>query len=126
MIVLDTSALLFWTLDPLRLSIAARQSIDSTDRLIVSAISIWEIALKVKQSRLEIHPAIDEYIEGLAKLDRLEIEPVGVETWVSSMNFDWEHRDPADRVIVATALRHKSPLVTSDRVIRDFYAATVW
>jgi PIN domain nuclease of toxin-antitoxin system len=94
--------------------------------LIVSSISIWEICLKVKQSRLEIHPPIDEYIEGLAVLDRLELEPAGVATWMSSVNLDWEHRDLADRVIVATAMLHDSPLVTSDRVIRDFYADTIW
>jgi PIN domain nuclease of toxin-antitoxin system len=89
MIVLDTSTLIFWTIDPLKLSRAARQAIDSADRLIVSSISIWEICLKVKQSRLEIHPPIDEHIEGLAVLDRLEFEPAGVTTWVSSVNLDW-------------------------------------
>jgi len=126
MLVLDTSALLFWTIDPLRLTRAARQAIDSANRLIVSSISVWEISLKIKQSRLEIGLPIDEYIEGLAKLDKLELEPVDVTTWVSSVNLDWEHRDPADRVIVATAMLHSCPLVTSDRVIRDFYADTIW
>lgn len=126
MIVLDTSSLLFWTLAPSMLSAAARQAIDSADRLTVSAISIWEIALKIKRSKLEIRLSIDEYIEGLARLEKLEIEPVDVATWVSSVNLDWEHRDPADRVIVATAMLHSSPLVTSDRVIGDFYKDTVW
>lgn len=126
MVVLDTSALLFWTIDPLKLSSVARQAIDSANQLIVSSISVWEISLKVKQSRLEIGLAIDEYIEGLAKLDRLKLESVDVATWVSSVNLNWEHRDPADRVIVATAMFYRCPLVTSDRVIRDFYADAVW
>lgn len=126
MIVMDTSTLIFWTIDPLKLSGAARQAIDSADRLLVSSISIWEICLKVKQAKLEIRPAIDEYIERLAELDRLALEPVGVTTWVRSVNLDWEHRDPADRVIVATAMLYGCPLVTSDRIIRDFYADAVW
>ena len=52
MIVLDTSALLFWTLDPAQLTPAAAQAIEQADRIVVSSISIWEIALKVKRGSL--------------------------------------------------------------------------
>lgn len=38
--------------------------------------------------------------------------------WIQSLALDWEHRDPADRVIVATALHRGVPLVTKDEAIR--------
>ena len=126
MIVLDTSALLFWTLDPLKLSPVARREIDATERLMISSISVWEIALKVGQAKLEIKPTIEEYVAGLIRLDRLAIEPVDVATWLASVALDWQHRDPADRVIVGTAMLHDCPLVTSDRTIAEFYTHTVW
>ena len=54
MIVLDTSALLYWTLDPAQLSLKAAQAIEQADRIVISSISVWEIALKVKQQKLVI------------------------------------------------------------------------
>lgn len=126
MVVLDTVALLYWTIDPEKLSALARDVIAKADRLIVSSISVWEIAQKVKRSRLEIPLEIDEYVSGLNRLDMLEIVAVDVETWLNSVSLEWQHRDPADRVIVATATRLDCPLVSSDRVIGEFYAATVW
>jgi PIN domain nuclease of toxin-antitoxin system len=126
MVVLDTSALFFWTIDPTKLSALAREAIETADRLVINTISVWEIAQKVARKRLVIGPTIEEYVAGLFRLDVLEMLPVDVETWVLSVGLDWSHRDPADRVIVATATLLNCPLVTSDRVIGDFYAATIW
>ena len=126
MVVLDTSALFFLTIDPTKLTTSAREVIHTADRLIISSISIWEIAQKVKRSRLEIGLTIDEYVNGLHELDSLEILPVDVDTWLLTVNLDWNHRDPADRVIVTTATLLKCPLVSSDRVIADFYVPTIW
>ena len=126
MIVLDTAALLYWTLDPDRLSPAARQAIEQADRLVVSSISLWEIALKAKYRKLDVPLPIADYVERLQRLEPLEILPVDVQTWLDNLNLDWEHRDPADRTIVAIATRLACPLVTSDRVVADFYQETIW
>ncbi len=126
MVVLDTSALLFWTLDPVQLSALANLTIEKADRLIVSSISIWEIALKVKRGKLDLPLSISDYVERLDRLERLEILSVDVRTWLDSLELDWDHRDPADRTIVAIAGRLDCPLVTSDRVISGFYQKTVW
>ncbi len=126
MIVLDTSALLFWTLDPAQLSLAARQAIEGAGQLVVSSISIWEIALKVKRGKLGLPLAMGDYVERLQQLERLEIRPVDVQAWLDNLALDWEHRDPADRTIVALATRLACPLVSSDGVILDFYPQTIW
>lgn len=126
MVVLDTSALLYWTLDPDQLSLAARRTIEQADRLVISSISVWEIALKVKRGKLDIPLSIIDYAERLQRLETLEILPVDVQTWLENLDLDWEHRDPADRTIVAIATRLACPLVTSDRVVADFYRETIW
>jgi PIN domain nuclease of toxin-antitoxin system len=126
MVVLDTSALLYWTLDPAHLSPPARRSIEQADRIVISSISVWEIALKVKRRKLDIPLPIADYAERLERLERLEILPVDVRTWLENLDLDWEHRDPADRTIVAIATRLACPLVTSDRVVADFYQETIW
>ena len=126
MVVLDTSALLYWTLDPDQLSLAARRTIEQADRLVISSISVWEIALKVKRGKLDIPLSIIDYAERLQRLETLEILSLDVQTWLENLDLDWEHRDPADRTIVAIATRLACPLVTSDRVVADFYRETIW
>ena len=126
MIVLDTSALLFWTLDPIQLSQNATQAIEQADRMLISSISVWEIALKVKRGKLVLPLTITDYVDRLMRLEALEILAVDVKTWLDNLDLPWEHRDPADRTIVALATRHNCPLITSDGVIADYYSETIW
>lgn len=125
-IVLDTAALLFWTLDPERLSLKAKQAINQAERKLVSSISVWEIALKVKRQKLELPLSILSYVEKLQRLEGLEILPVDVQSWLDNLELSWEHRDPADRTIVALATRLDCPLASPDEGIRAYYTKTVW
>ena len=126
MIVLDTSALIFWTLDPQRLSPKAKQAIEQADRILISSISIWEIALKVKHQKLDIPLPMNEYVDRLRQLGSLEILAVDIQTWLDNVDLLWDHRDPADRTIVALAARNNCPLITSDEKIANFFAETIW
>lgn len=127
-VVLDTSALLFWTLAPHRLSTAARSAIDDATAFgwMASAISLWEIGLKVQRGQLSLGVSFAEYVQRLDLVDGLTLAPVDVRVWIRTLELDWLHRDPADRVIVATADLHALPLVTSDMAIARFYPPTVW
>ena len=126
MIVLDTSALIYWTLDPAYLSEKARQAIEHAEQIVISSISIWEIGLKVKRHKLIIPLSITDYVERLDRLEALEILAVDVQTWLDNLDLPWEHRDPADRTIVALATRIDCPLITSDRVMAGYYQKTIW
>jgi len=126
LIVLDTAALLYWTLDPRQLSTVGVEAIESADHIVISSISVWEIALKVKRGKLDIPISIAEYARRLQMIENLEILSVDVQTWLDNLELDWEHRDPADRTIVAIATRLGCPLITSDKLIADFYPQSVW
>jgi PIN domain nuclease of toxin-antitoxin system len=69
---------------------------------------------------------MQDYMVGLSQIPGLEILPVDAPVWLASVELPWEHQDPADRVIVATAIQFGCPLVTSDRVIADYYPQAVW
>lgn len=125
-IVLDTSALIFWTLDPDRLSTAAATAIAESQRTIISSISIWEIGLKVKKDQLVLPLPMAAYVEKLQTVEGVEIVPVDEKTWLKNLELVWEHKDPADRTLVATAIIFSSPLVSSDKLIRKFYPETIW
>ena len=126
MVVLDTSALLFWTLHRERLSAAASAAIAEAERILVSSISIWEIGIKVGRGGLSIPIPVREYAERLEQLIGVEVLPVDMETWLINLELQWEHQDSADRTIVATAVLNSCPLVTSDRTIRSFYSRSIW
>ncbi|NOX62965.1 MAG: type II toxin-antitoxin system VapC family toxin [Chloroflexi bacterium] len=126
MIVLDTSALFFWAFDPEKLTPAARQAIQEADLRIVNAISLWELGLKVQRRKLYLPITVREFAIQLSRVERLDIRPTDIDIWLHSLDLDWAHRDPADRVIVASADLLGCKLVTSDQRIRGFYPLTVW
>lgn len=79
-----------------------------------SSISIWELAIKVKRGKLEMPLAIDDLVRRLEKTGVIELLAVDTATWIQSAALEWAHRDPADRVIVATAMLKGLPLLTKD------------
>lgn len=125
-VILDTSALLYWTLAPDRLTPRARRDIDGAKNVEVLSVSLWEIALKHRKGALELPGTIDEYQKRLFTVERLHIRNLDAPLAVAGALLDWTHRDPADRWITALAMRREAPLITSDRTIRDFYSRAVW
>lgn len=124
-VVLDTSALLYWTLDPTRLTVRAVHAIADAERCLVSVVSLWEVALKTGRGALELPLSVDEYMRRLERADRVEIAPLDQATVVAGAQLQWEHRDPADRWIVALARSRTCALVSSDKRIREFYESAV-
>ncbi len=125
-VVLDTSALLYWTLAPERLTPRAHGYIDAAIEVQVLSISLWEIALKHRKGALELPGPIEEYRKRLFTVERLNIRGLDGTLAVAGALLDWAHRDPADRWITALAMHRESPLITSDRAIRDYYHRAVW
>ena len=128
-VVLDTSALLYWTLQPSALTPRARAAIAGAlprAGCVVSAISIWEIGRKVKQGRLAIGLPVEQFADRLAQVKGLDIQPIDVAVWLRNLALPWAHRDPADRTIVATAGLLGATLVTSDRETGAYYSRVVW
>lgn len=126
MIVLDTSALLYWSFAPEKLTPEAATAIRKSDHVIVNAISLWEVALKVNRGKLALPMTVREYVHLLQEVDRLEIRSTNLKVWLHSVELDWTHRDPADRIIVATASLLGCRLIASDQHIRAYYPLTVW
>ena len=63
----------------------AREAIEEAERILVSAISVWEIGLKVKRGKLVIPLAIHDCADPLQRLDGLEIIPVNAKMWLDNL-----------------------------------------
>jgi PIN domain nuclease of toxin-antitoxin system len=128
MILLDTCALIWWTLDPEQLSAKARAKCAAiaSAGASISAISLWEISVKLRRKKLSIGLPFEEYVRRIGSLGSLTVVPVNEAIIVRGHGLRWDHRDPADRLIVATALSLNAPIVTTDERIKAFYKRVIW
>jgi PIN domain nuclease of toxin-antitoxin system len=88
---------------------------------IVSSISVWETAMLASKGRIKLKPDIDHWIRANLK-PPVRLEPLHPEISIESCRLENFRGDPADRLIVATALVLGVPLITADRRITDWNA----
>jgi PIN domain nuclease of toxin-antitoxin system len=116
-ILLDTHAWIWWLSDSPALSERARAAVKEAagDRsLFVSSISAWELAMLVRKGRLRLTTDAARWIRAAEALPFLSFIPVDNAIAVRSALLKGLHPDPADRMILATALEHGLSLVTKD------------
>lgn len=131
MIVLDTHALVWWVSGDPALSKKARNAIERArgdGALVASAISAWEIAMLVRHERLVLTMEVDTWLATVAQIDGMRFTPIDADIAAKSAALPGVfHKDPADRMIVATARRLAAPLVTRDEKIRAYaHVKTLW
>jgi PIN domain nuclease of toxin-antitoxin system len=118
MILLDTCVLIFDALTPERLSKPATDALnkgEERDELACSSISLWEIALLIAKGRLKPGKDALVFIRAVLLARHIQVMEITPEIAVISAKAElFEHADPADRIIGATALFHKMTLITSD------------
>ena len=124
MIVLDTHVLI-WAVDgDTRLGPTARATIDEagrTDRIAVSAITPWEIALLVEKGRLRLGCDVGTWIDTALGLPGVHLLPIEPAIAIDSVRLPGSfHADPADRLILATARYCRAPLFTADRAVIEY------
>ncbi len=129
MILLDTHVVAWMASAPERLSNAATESIRSAaggGGVAIAAITLWELAQLMTSGRLRITGAVDAFLEEIAA--RLVVIPINPKIAMLGTRFLAPYpRDPADRLIGATALAEGIALVTKDGEIRSSgQVKTIW
>ena len=122
MILLDTHVL-FWAVDDSKLlSRAAASAIRRArrqDGVAISAISIWELASLLARGRIVGHGSVEASLKLL--LEGVIIRPITPEIAALAAQFSDDFpRDPADRIIVATARHLGATLLTRDRKLIEY------
>ena len=126
MLVLDTHALI-WAHLGIRIPKKVEKRIMAAGRdneLFVSAITPWEIALGVRRDRIKIAGDVLEWIHDALDALSAVVAPLDPPIAVDAVDLRWDHADPSDRIIVATARRLGASLVTADTAILEFAHAT--
>lgn len=132
MIICDTQALIFWMDKPEKLSQTANAYLEKgiINRTLACAdISLWEIGMIFSKNRLTL-PAgitIEQYLNTMIKALRLTVLPISPKIAELAQSAEFNHGDPADRIIAATAIAHNATLITADGKLQQIKSLNwVW
>jgi PIN domain nuclease of toxin-antitoxin system len=113
-ILLDTCALLWLVEGSDRLSEGVRAQLDSEPIVSVSAISALEVGLKSRAGKLGLPLPVREWWDRVCNHHNLNVLLVDAATLIRSTELPSIHRDPVDRIIIATAVNAGATVVTAD------------
>ena len=98
-------------------AISAREN-----RVSVSAVSVWEIAIKRSLGRLEIEKGWNRWWMGLD----FNQMPITAEHAAGCEGLPWHHRDPFDRMLIAQAMSEHQTIVSADRSLGAYEVEVLW
>jgi PIN domain nuclease of toxin-antitoxin system len=119
MIICDTQALVFWMDNPEKLSKTAASYFEQgleNKTLACADISLWEIGMIFSKKRLTLPEGVNikQYIDTMIKALKLTVLPITPTIAELAQSPEFNHGDPADRIIAATAIAHNATLITAD------------
>lgn len=129
MILLDTCALLWLSGDPPRLPQRVMTSIRNAPpgQRFISAISIYEIGVKCEKGKLILPKKLRIWIDQMCGQRGLTVLPITKDIACRAIELPKHHNDPADRMIISTALEYNLVILSPDRLFKKYSAVkTVW
>ena len=124
--LLDTHVVLWYAEDSLKLSDKAKNAImNENAEKYVSIISAWEIAIKLTKNQLTIDGGLSEYFRITDKngFVTLPVERAHLNLIQTLSDY---HKDPFDRLIIATAIAEKMTIITVDENIHKYNIPIIW
>lgn len=127
-VLLDTHAFLWWIADDPSLSVAAREVIaDGENDIYLSAVSVWEIAIKARVGRLTVFSEdLDLFIEKHVRKSSFLPLPITLAHSAKIHALSNHHRDPFDQMLVAQSLVEGFPIISVDKMIHSYDVDVIW
>jgi PIN domain nuclease of toxin-antitoxin system len=123
--ILDTCAVLWFAFERAQLTDATIDTIEHSDSVRISTLSFWEIGINVRKKKLVMPIGVDELAQLFIRNESVELVAPDIGIVSRALELEWPHRDPIDRMIVATALKYDDWIATGDTAISSFYPKTM-
>jgi PIN domain nuclease of toxin-antitoxin system len=124
--LLDTHVLLWMTKQPENIPVLAKSILESENRLLVSHICIWEMAIKIKTQKLNVAIDLPDFITSSIKNYSLELLPISLQHIYFTQQLHLHHRDPFDKLLIAQSLSEDIPINTSDEAFDAYGIKRIW
>ncbi|MCL2036274.1 MAG: type II toxin-antitoxin system VapC family toxin [Oscillospiraceae bacterium] len=124
--ILDTHTVLWFLGDVDKLSRKAYDVIlNPTNKKYVSIVSAWEIAIKISLNKLDFEGGVGNFFNKVEDngFELLRIDPKHIG---ELEKLPFHHRDPFDRLLIATAISENICLITADTALRKYNASCIW
>ena len=126
-LLLDTHAFLWWVEDNPALSRRARRAIaDPRNDVLFSAVSAWEVTMKVRAGKLRLPEAPATYIPSAVQRNGFATLALGLEHSLEVGALPGIHWDPFDRLLIAQARAESARLVSNDDTVRKYPVDIYW
>ena len=125
-LLLDTNAFLFFVNNDSSLSTTAKGIFESDTDLLISAASLWEIAIKLSVGKLSLPDSFGNFIPTQLQQNEIEILPIELRHLEKVSILPFHHKDPFDRLIVAQSLNENLPVASSDAAFDAYGVERVW
>ena len=126
-LLLDTHTLIWWLTEDLSLPASARRLIASRNsEVLVSAVSAWEIATKVRLGRLEAAADLARDFGGYLARERFECLSISTEHGIRAGSLPGAHKDPFDRMLLAQAQIESLLIVSNDSLLDGYGVSRTW
>lgn len=121
-VLLDTHILLWVLTDDAKLSSKARKLIENAAEIYISAATFWEMAIKVGLGKLTVD--LNEIRESCLDSGFVEL-PITSEHAIAVKDLEHHHKDPFDRLIIATAMSEPMKLLTADPQVAQYTSLAI-
>ncbi len=125
--LLDTHIFLWWNLGTGQLS---QQIVDimsdGSNEIFLSAVSAWEITIKVAKKRLTIPEEPERFLPSRMQLHGFQPLPIQIHHAARVHGLPLHHKDPFDRLLIAQSQVESMPLISVDNDIRKYEVEVVW
>ena len=125
--LLDTCTLIWLAAEPSMLSKRAADTLSAPGTtILVSDISALELTLKWQAGKIELPEPPRQWVEHQLRSWRTNDVPLSREVIYRASELPLHHKDPFDRLLIASALVHDAAIVTPDELIRAYPVAVLW
>ena len=124
---MDTHSFLWYATDNDRITREARRILlDPTCDLLLSVVSVWEMAIKISLEKLRVTPSLEHLIRIATHQQGISLLEIRAKHALQVADLPFHHRDPFDRLLAAQAIVEDLPLLSADRIFDRYPLRRIW